>query len=74
MIKRVSQRSPKASGFGQDFLSSRLTEGQNQFLMLKRCEKGQVILIIDDDDRQRGAQQLQDAAPSFGIELLVADP
>ena len=55
MLKRMSQASPEAASFGQDLFSCRLTEGENQFLMLKRCEKGHVILIIDDDDRKRGA-------------------
>ena len=42
--------------------------------MLKRCEKGHVILIIDDDDRKRGAQEFQGAGLSFGVELLATDP
>ena len=42
--------------------------------MLKWGEEGHVILVIEDDDRERGAQQFQDAAPSFGVKLLAADP
>ena len=51
MIKRMSQASPEAAGFSQDLFSRRLIQGKDQFLMLKWCEKGHVILIIDDDDR-----------------------
>ena len=42
--------------------------------MLKRCKEGHVILVIEDDDRERGAQQFQDAAPRFGVQLLATDP
>ena len=55
VIKRMSQTSPEAAGFSQDLFSCRLIEGKDQFLMLKRCKEGHVILIIDDDDRKRGA-------------------
>ena len=54
MIKRMSEASAEAAGFGEDLFSCRLTEGEDQFLMLKRCEKGHVILVIDDNDGQRG--------------------
>ena len=74
MLKRMSQASPEATRFGQDLFSCRLTEGQDQFLMLKRCEKGHVILIIEEDDRQRGTQEVQGAGPSFGVELLATHP
>ena len=74
MLKRMSQASPEATGFGQDLFSCRLIEGQDQFLMLKRCEEGHVILIIDDDDRKRGAQEVQGAGLRFWVELLATDP
>ena len=74
MLKRMSQASPEATGFGQDLFSCRLIEGQDQFLMLKRCEEGHVILIIEDDDRQRGPQEIQGSGPSFGIEFLATHP
>ena len=54
MIKRMSQASPEAAGFSQDLFSRRLIEGKDQFLMLKWREKGHVILIIDNNDGQRG--------------------
>ena len=74
MIKRMSQASPEAAGFSQDLFSCRLIEGKDQFLMLKRCKEGHVILIINDDDRKCGAQEFQGAGPSFGVELLTTDP
>ncbi len=55
MIKRMSQASAETAGFGQDLFPCRLTEGEDQFLMLKRCEEGHVILVIDDNDGKRGA-------------------
>ena len=74
MIKRMSQASPEAAGFSQDLFSCRLIEGKDQFLMLKGCEKGHVILIIDHNDGQRGTQEFQGTGPRFGVELLTTDP
>ena len=74
MIKRMSQASAEAAGFGEDLFSCRLTEGEDQFLMLERCEEGHIILVIDDYDRKRGAQEFQGAGTSFGVELLAIDP
>ena len=74
MLKGMSQASPEATGFGQDLFSCRLIKGQDQFLMLKRCEEGHVILIIDNDDRQCGAQEVQGTGSSFGVEFLTTDP
>ena len=74
MIKRLSQASPEAAGFSQDLFSRRLMEGKDQFLMLKGCEKGHVILIIEDDDRQRGPQEVQGAGLSFWAKLLTTHP
>ena len=74
MIKRMSQASPEAAGFGQNLFSCRLVKGKDQFLMLKRCEEGHVILVIDEDDRKRGAQEFQGAGLSFRVELLTTDP
>ena len=74
MIQRMSQASPEAAGFGQDLFSCRLLEGQDQFLMLKWCKEGHVVLVIENDDRQRGTQQVQDAGPSFGVEFLPTHP
>ena len=73
MIQRMSQASAEATGFGEDFLPSGLAQGEDQFLMLERCEEGHVILVIDDDDRKRGAQEVQGAATSFGVEILATD-
>ena len=55
MIERMSQTAPETAGFSQDLFSCRLTEGQDQFLMLKGCEEGHVSLVIDDDHAQRRA-------------------
>ena len=74
LLKRMSQASPEAAGFGQDLFPCRLIKGQDQFLMLKRCEEGHVIFIIENDDRQRGTQEVQGAGPSFGVELLPTHP
>lgn len=57
MIERMSQASAEAAGFGEDFLPSGVAQGEDQFLMLERCEEGHIILVIDDDERKRGAQE-----------------
>jgi hypothetical protein len=67
-------RTNYTSNYGLIKLRQHVVAGQNQFLMLKRCEEGHVILIIEDDDRQCGAQEFQGTGPSFGVELLATDP
>lgn len=42
--------------------------------MLQRCEKGHIVLVIDDNDRKGGAQEFQGTGASFGVEGLAADP
>ena len=50
MLQCVSEAFSKATGLGEDLLSCKLIEGKNQFLMLKRREKGHVILVIDHNN------------------------
>ena len=55
MLKGMSQASPEAARFSQDLFSCSLMEGEDQLLMLKRCEESHVILIVDHNNGQRRA-------------------
>ena len=52
VLKLVSEAAAELASFGEYFLASRFRKGEHHFLILERIEKGDVVLIIDDDDRE----------------------
>ena len=54
MIELMSQGTAQLAGFGQDFLTGRGAEHQDQFLMVKRTQTGKIILMVDQDHRVVG--------------------
>ena len=74
MIELMGQAAAQAAGFGEDFFAGWLAEREDEFLVLQRREKGHIVLVIDDNDGQGGAQKFQGAGTRFGVEGFAADP
>ena len=67
LIELMSETAAQAAGFGEDLFTSGLAQREDEFLVLQRREKGHIVLVIDDNDGQGGAQKFQGAGRRFGV-------
>jgi hypothetical protein len=70
----IDQAAANTGRFGRDFFTGLSIKSGYQPLVCQWTESGHIALIIDENDRRCGPEQLQGPSTCFGVEFLATAP
>jgi len=73
MIELVSQTATQLLRFGQYFPASRFAERQQQLLVVQRTQPRNIVLVVDQNHRQRGPQLRQGMRTASRTQFWATD-